>query len=286
MSRPISAWAARAAGIVIVLAWVCQVQANSLDWTYPAAETSTGFWEFAEASPGKHAAQATFTISDSQLKITLTNTYTGAFWEPTDALSGILFRLPSDVVMGPEKTALIGSGSSAYVVVKKTGVVTSVPVPGGDVSSEWAYRGDLDLFGLPFNHGISATGMDDLMGEDHIFTYTHDTGAPSVEGNLWDQDGPDGIQGAITGTIPSSGDDVNGGLKDQPLISHTVEFTLDLASTVPDLDDISDVWFHYGTEGIESPVGPLPPIPEPLTMLGVLVGIGGLTRYVRKRRTS
>ena len=297
MSRPISAWAARAAGIVIVLAWVCQVQANSLDWTYQATKNATtGAWEFAEAPPGKHAARATFNIiSGTTLTIELTNTYLGGdFREPTDVLTGVLFDFGdgfSGVGLDPTD-ATIPSGSQAYVVPKK-GTWQSLPYGphaapiDGDVSAEWAYRGDLGpyfaMLGLPLPaYGISATGMDDLMGHDHIFTAVNNI----VTGNVWDQEGPDGLQAGITGTLP--GGPVNGGLWDQPLVTDTVVFELEFlgTGTPPGVEHIENVWFHYGTEGFENGLGPLPYIPEPLTMLGVLMGIGGLTRYVRKRRMN
>jgi hypothetical protein len=307
MSRPISAWAARAAGIVIVLACVCQVQANSLDWTYKATKNlTTGAWEFAEASPGKHAARATFNIiSGTTLTIELTNTYLGGdFWEPTDVLTGVLFDFGdpySGVELAPT-SATIASGSQAYVVPKKgpdAGTLQSLPYYEegelrfeapfeGDVSGEWAYRGDLGpyfkMLNLPLPaYGISATGMEDLIGSDNIFMEDDNIAAE----DLWPPQSPDGIQAGITGTLPDG--TLNGGLLDEPLVTDTVVFTLEFPDTspLPDVDDIVNVWFHYGTDGFENGLGPAPPyIPEPLTMLGVLVGIGGLTRYVRKRRMS
>jgi hypothetical protein len=204
---------------------------------------------------------------DDVLTITLTNRASKEAWEPTDVLTALFFHIDGapNLTVGE---ALIQAGSVAH---RLTTVLT---VPGGDVSTEWAY---LEWLGYkPAAYGISVSGLGDMFGPGDRF---------NVNGDLWPPASPDGLQGGITSLSDDWGT-ANGGLAKAEVITDSVVFTLTGASGISVDDDIFDVWFHYGTDGPLGGGEEPPVIPEPLTMLGVLLGIGGLTRYVARRRMA
>lgn len=213
------------------------------------------------------AASVDFSTSGNQLIITLINTSTADVFVPSQILTGVFFNTgldalnPLDAVVGPGSTVLF----------------TDVqPV---SLSGEWAYRSDVTEIPLGGDDGLGSSGLDGVFGTPDII------GEPNLSG----PDSPDGLQYGIT----AAGDDPNTGnakvTGSQELVQNSVVFTL---SGLPDNYDpsvIGQVWFQYGTSldqpGFPGgrPPGGGPPIPEPLTAMGVLLGVAGLTRYTRQR---
>lgn len=263
---------------------------------------SGGIWTFGTPGEADRAAKATFTQNGDTITIALENLaddYARSQMEPVHVLTGVLFDI------GAADFDPIGAeiaGNSAYLILKKNvtppaGAVGPssdnrylVPLSVTDVGGEWAYRSDMqDIAGElnPPAHVISSVGFDNLVGADsEMFGPT----------NLWGPDAVAGINAGITGgypDLPPGSDDIdipNGGLlsgatmaEHRGLIDHSVEFTLKAPTTADIINSIQNVYFHYGTDTYNPP-SPPPVIPEPLTMFALVAGLGGISRYVRKRR--
>lgn len=205
-------------------------------------------------SQDHRSASVEFTVSGNRLYVELTNTSTQDVLRPTDVLTGVFFRASRDKCLDPFAATLC-RGSRVYFG----------PDGGGNVSGEWAYRGDLAGAPMGMTHGISSSGLG-LFGPHDLF------GGINLEGPL----SPDGLNYGIT----SFGDDlttgntpVTGGV---PLIKNTVCFTFTCAEGF-DPSAITHAYFQYGTSLSEP--GFEAPSPGALSLLG----LGGALARRRRR---
>ena len=140
-----------------------------------------------------------------------------------------------------------------------------------DVSGEWAYGTGLSAPGGA-TQGIGSAGFN-LFGAG---------GTPFDPGtNL---DGPEAVNGLNYGMV-SAGDDAMTGntpLMTNPLINHSVTFTLTFASIIDPSTDISNVFFQYGTTLDDLTTTA---VPEPSTIIVLCAGLLGLG-YTRRRRIA
>ncbi|MBE3038544.1 MAG: PEP-CTERM sorting domain-containing protein [Chloroflexi bacterium] len=258
-------------------------------------------------------ATAVFTEIDGGMTVTLTNVAPGAVTGGEDILTGVFFNIVAGAPSLMASTALVptlstivnAENSSEWWVTTGQGneKVTSPnlgvrsAIAAGNVTGEWAYNGALaHVFHQPLvnpnegpvtvKYGISATGLGDF-GPDNLFVgnATH----PQIE-----LDSPVAPNGAGYGIIARLNSDlINSGIGTRPLIKDSVTFTMLTLTGTLDVMRIQDVWFQYGTSYTEPNFtqihvggvgGNPPPVPEPVTMAGVCLGLCGLAGYVRKRR--
>jgi hypothetical protein len=214
-------------------------------------------------SQGPLAASATFDVSSSSLVVTLTNTSTCDCRVPSDLLSAVLFDLAGDPVLTPASAVL---GADSHVCFG-TDLYANDPGPGGSVGAHWAYTDDISAGSAPVlaRYGISSAGLD-VFGKHDVFP----GGLVGGENTP-----PDGMPYGML----SAGHDLgqgNGGMLAIPLIKDSVVFTLDgLPGGFNPSQAVTNVFFQYGTSWT--------PIPEPVTMAGMLMGVGSLFAYVRRR---
>ena len=226
-----------------------------------------------EFASGNRAGEATFTKVGSNLVVQLTNTSTYDVTKPTDVLTGVFFDLQGNVKLSA-LSAVLAPGSSV--------LFDSAPV-GGVVGGEWAYNKWASNVAPGTAHqGISSSGLG-LFGSGDRFPGS-DLDSPAS---------PDGLNYGLT----SAGDNPLTGNKPvtgkEPLILNSVIFTL--GGLAPDFDpttDIFNVWFQYGTDlcephfsGTSQPPPPSAgaPVPEPITLTGLTLGVAGIARYLRRR---
>lgn len=219
------------------------------------------------------AASVTFEVGDNanQLKVILTNTFTGDALAPSDILTAVFYRSSSIATLTPF-SARVNAGSAVHFET-----VAPFPSDEGDIGGEWAYRGDLTG---PFNHGISSTGLS-LFSAADVFPPAIDLDSPAS---------PNGVNYGIT----SAGDDLTtGNLKvtgKEPLVKNSVVFRLTSSAVVDDnfLNAISQVRFQYGTS-LSEPHRDVPPpdqgplIPEPASLAIWLIGASSFGLVLRRR---
>jgi hypothetical protein len=211
------------------------------------------------------AASATFSVSNLDLVVTLSNTGTFDPIVANDILTGIFFTINGDPKLTPE-SAEVAPGSS--VIDRKMPVGFT-----GNVGSQWAYRND--LVGAPngTDEGISSASQRWFAPRD-LFSSKKIKGFGSFSG----------ISFGLTTLSDLPGND-RAGLKNQPVIQNSVVFTF---SGLPDdfsVSEISHVTFQYGTE-LKAPElldNMANGVPEPPTIVLVAVGmIGALVRAIRR----
>ncbi len=225
------------------------------------------------------AASVAFEKVGSDLHVLLTNTGPDAV-RPSDVLTTVFFEA-ANLGNPTPVSALLPAGSSV-VFPNASSEMPGVAayVAGGDVSGEWAYR---QGFAGPegTTHGISSTGLDMFGPADRFGTV-----------NL---DGPDAGGGMSYGIV-SADDDLSTGNPQMTGSRSFIQYEVSLLfSDVPDefdpAEDITNVWFKYGTDLEEQPRFPgrtpkptFDPIPEPVTMLSLAGGLVASAAYVRRRR--
>jgi hypothetical protein len=210
------------------------------------------------------SAAATFSVSDLDLIVTLSNTGTFDPENANDILTGIFFTIDGDPELTPE-SADVASGSS---------VIAHRLPPGfdGDVGSQWAYRND--LAGAPdgTDEGISSTSLK-WFGTKNLFSKEKIKGFGSFGG----------ISFGIT-TLDDLGGHDRGNLKNQALTQNSVVFTFSGLPNDFSLSEISDVTFQYGTS-FKAPElfgEPMPSdIAEPPTIALVAVSLLGALGAMR-----
>lgn len=204
---------------------------------------------------GDLAASVEFSVSGTNLLVSLTNTSSMDITEPAQVLTAVFFRVSGDAVTLTRTSATIAPGS----------LVTNGTTPSdGVVGGEWAYRGG-NLLGN-WNQGISSSGLG-IFGPGNLF--------PGA--NLAGPEGPDGVQFGIAsaGDNPSTH---NGGTN-TPLIQNSVNFVL---AGLPDnfnINRIVAVRFQYGTDLSEPNIEVLVPAPGALALAGI-----GVLAIGRRRR--
>jgi hypothetical protein len=220
-------------------------------------------------SSGSLSASVTFDVSGSDLLVTLSNTSLGDPSVPGDILTGVIFSIPGNGLLGKVSATVCATCS-----VKNNG---GVPGAGGDVGGEWAYTNVL-------------SGA--FVGQQSIYSAGYFDGTATFNAN--NLQGPasvDGIQYGITTTNDTTGND-NGGLSGQGEIINIVEFDLSGLPQGFTLASISGVSFQYGTALTETnyqgDCAPGTPncdgrrtVPEPgsLALLGAaLLGVMTLSR--------
>lgn len=217
------------------------------------------------SAPGETlSATATFSVSDLNLIVTLSNTGAFAPVNANDILTGVFFTLSGDLKLTPV-SAEVASGSSVIDHRLPLGFT-------GDVGSQWAYRND--LVGAPggADEGISSTSLK-WFSAKNLFSRQKPKGFGSLGG----------ISFGIT-TLDDLGGHSRGNLKNQALIQNSVVFTFSGLPNDFSLSDISDVTFQYGT-GAKAPklIGEVMAnnVAEPPTIVLVAVSLLGVLWAMR-----
>ncbi len=208
-------------------------------------------------------ASATFTVSNLNLIVTLSNTGTFDPVNANDVLTAIFFAINGDPKLTPE-SADVGPGSSVIDHPLSLGF-------SGDVGSQWAYWND--LVGAPngTDEGISSTTLK-WFGTKNLFSSKKLKGFGSLGG----------ISFGIT-TLDDFGGHNRGNLKNQALLQNSVVFTFSGLPTNFSLSDISDVTFQYGTS-LKAPdlIGDaIANVPEPPAIALVVAGMIGALAVMR-----
>ena len=216
--------------------------------------------------PIPRSASATFqVVSGNNLQVTLTNTSLENAMRPTGILEGLFW----DITGSPALTA-----SSAVLPL---GTTILFP-PADPIGEQWAYKQGLGAAGQPGGgqYGLGGAGFG-VFGPGNCFIpQPPGPGAP-----------PDGLNYGITTAgateafwpLPMLG----------PFIKKSIVFTLGgLPGGFDPSTSISNVWFQYGTAfdepSYEGDTDPHPPAtPEPLTVVGLLMGCGALAGACRRR---
>lgn len=221
---------------------------------------------------GTRAGQVEFDVIGTDLVVTLTNTSTFNTTVPEELLTAVFFDLSGSPSLTPA-SAILNAGS-----VVQFGTTPLDGVVGG----EWAYNESAAALAPGGgSYGIGTAGFG-IFGPADMFPGA-DLNPPGAGVNGMDY----GLlsEGNILGTGNPA---VTGGF---PLIDNSVIFSLSGLPQGFDVDtDISNVWFQYGTDLDQEPSFPgngngngNGVIPEPLTVSALLLGIGGLTGYLKRR---
>lgn len=210
-------------------------------------------------SNGQKEALVEFSVSGTDLLVTLTNVAASDVLVPADVLTAVFFSVDGPNLSLARTSAVLANGSIVYYDPD------GQPVD-GIVGGEWAYRSGIG--GGPNNlpYGISSVGLG-LFGPGDRFP------GPDLEPPA----SPDGLQYGLL----SDGDDVatgNGGVMGSGgLIKNAVTFTLSGLPVGFSLSSITDVYFLYGTSldegGFEGHK-----VPEPAGLILLLCGLGLLIR--------
>ncbi|MCK4626616.1 MAG: PEP-CTERM sorting domain-containing protein, partial [Phycisphaerae bacterium] len=223
-------------------------------------------FSFNEGQRKASAEFRSFTVDEENyLEVILSNISLDDVTAPEWILTAVFFNLTGDTELTPI-SAILPFGSSVLFVDEQP-----MDEDGNiNVGGEWAYWRRYNELPPPRpDQGISSTGID-LVGPKDLFPPKKDLAKPLS---------PDGLQYGLT-SLGDLYDDPDVGnwpvTGKSPLIQHSVVFTLSGLLDNFDVNiDISDVDFWYGTSRT--------PIPEPLTLVGLFLGIAGVGGYIRRR---
>jgi len=213
------------------------------------------------------SAEAIFSVSGTDLKVTLTNTATADVLDPTFVLTAMFFSGPNK--LNPV-SALLPAGTVVY----------NTPLNDTNVGGEWAYE-----YGFKGPHGATAGISSSGLSPSGFF------GAPNFNGLNLDGPAPsvDGLQYGLTSAGDIFSTPKGGALQNNALVKNSVVFTLSGLAADFDLNSISNVSFQYGTciddANITPPPGP-EPVPEPGTVLLLGIGSFGLALWGKRRKSA
>jgi hypothetical protein len=241
--------------VVFVVAAVAS-RAQSLTYTGTGSGNNTG---------QTLNAAVTFTVSNLDLIVTLSNTATFDANDAPDILTSLFFSIAGDPKLIPV---------SADLAPDSTLLGRHVPAGfDGDVGPEWAYRNNLLKAPLGADEGISSTSLKWFSKKYHFPGETIRGAGPLS-----------GIHFGLT-TLDDLPTNNRSNIKNQNLIQDTVVFTFTGLPVDFDLSEIADVSFHYGT-ALKPPdlAAEIPTtVSEPSTIALVAVGLlGALAGFRRK----
>ncbi len=214
------------------------------------------------------SGSAVFDISGSLLTVTLTNTSPTAMGGLGEVLTGLTWDISDAGVSLATLTAVIGPGSS---------LVGNGATGDTDLSSEWAFRDDLD-------HGESATGVPlgsygaSSVGDLNFQEAWGPRDRFDTTTNLFGPASPNGTQAGIVG--PQDGANLfdppfgNKG----PWVQNQMVLTFEITGDLED-GDIENIQPIFGTDGATI-------IPEPATVIiwSLLGMLGFSVGWWRRRR--
>ncbi len=249
-------------GVAMLTVLPAELQAGSVTWSF---------------SQDDRQAEATYKTSGNDLVVTLTNTSTRDVTKRNEVLTAVFF----DMASRPDLTAI------SAIIPSNSDIFYYDGFPnGGDVGGEWAFVSGSSIPGNA-RYGISSTGLD-VFGPHDRFNPDYDLDFPASPGGLnfgitSAVDNESTFMGIKNGVILSK----NGTYKVPPLIKNEVTFTLrGVGSGFNPANAISKVWFQYGTNLREPNYSGTPEssAPEPITMIGAIMGVAAAGQYLRKRR--
>ncbi len=211
-------------------------------------------------------ATATFTVSNLDLIITLSNDATFDPNDRQDILSGVFFNIAGDPKLIPVSAEL---GLDSLVIAH------SLPLGfTGDVGAEWAYRNDPKNAPSGANEGISATNLRGFGAKKYLFPGDRIRGAGH----------PGNVDFGLTTLFDLPGNN-KGSIRHKGLIENTIVLVLEGLPENFTLADISNVTFQYGRRLKEPQITGevVAVVPEPSTIMLVAVGLLGALMVTRRR---
>jgi hypothetical protein len=211
-------------------------------------------------------ATATFTVSNLDLIITLSNDATFDPNDRQDILSGVFFNIAGDPKLTPVSAEL-----------EPDSMVIAHPLPlgfTGDVGGEWAYRNDLKKAPLGANEGVSAANLKWFGKKKYLFPGERLHGAGH----------PGNVDFGLTTLFDLPGNN-KGSIKHKGLIENAIVLVLEGLPVDFTLADISNVTFQYGNKIKEPEITgeAIAVIPEPSTIMLVATGLLGVLTVFRRR---
>jgi hypothetical protein len=213
-------------------------------------------------------ASATFTVSNLDLIIELSNISTNDPRSASDILTGIFFDISTNLTL-TKVSAAVAPGSK---------VIGPLLGYNGDVSGQWAYRGNLPTGSLskdaPGEYGLSSTKFS-FFKKSNLFS---DTKFPRTSPLS-------SVQFGIT-DMSELATKAQGSIKNADLIQNTIVLILNGLPVDFSLADISGVTFVFGTsasikKGIDIGGTMVAQIPEPSTVVLVAIALAGVLTLIR-----
>jgi hypothetical protein len=211
-------------------------------------------------------ATATFTVSNLDLIITLSNDSTFDPNDRQDILSGVFFNIAGDPKLTPVSAEL---GTDSIVIGHGLPLGFT-----GDVGGEWAYRNDPKNAPGGANEGVSAANLNGFGNKKYLFPGEKIRGAGHT-GN---------IDFGLT-TLSDRPGNNNSSIRHKGLIENTIVLDLEGLPSDFTLADISNVTFQYGNKLKEPEITgqSIAVIPEPSTIMLVATGLLGALTVLRRR---